>query len=103
MKDKLTCFPCFQTFCSFTPTKHSFTGRPCRSSHQQALLKFRCSPQCVYPAVKYQAHKEYTAALIIPTGIGAKIGGFAGDGLPTARAFASIVDCLIAHPNILNG
>jgi hypothetical protein len=34
---------------------------------------------------------------------GAKIGGYAGDGLPTARAFASVVDRLIAHPNILNG
>jgi hypothetical protein len=41
--------------------------------------------------------------LVIPTGTGAKIGGYAGDGLPTARAFASVVDRLIAHPNILNG
>ncbi|GJQ12415.1 hypothetical protein GpartN1_g4337.t1 [Galdieria partita] len=54
--------------------------------------------------VQFSDHqKEYTAALVIPTGTGARIGGYAGDGLPTARAFASVVDRLIAHPNILNG
>nr|WP_238718523.1 DUF3326 domain-containing protein [Petrachloros mirabilis] len=41
--------------------------------------------------------------LIIPTGIGAAIGGYAGDALPVARAMASVCDCLITHPNVLNG
>jgi len=41
--------------------------------------------------------------LIIPTGIGAAIGGYAGDGLPVAKAMASVVDTLIAHPNVMNG
>ncbi len=45
----------------------------------------------------------YTAILIIPTGIGAAIGGYAGDGLPVARAMAQAVDRLITHPNVLNG
>lgn len=40
--------------------------------------------------------------MIVPTGIGASIGGFAGDALPVARALASVVDCLISHPNVLN-
>lgn len=31
------------------------------------------------------------------------MGGFAGDGLPIARALASTVDHLITHPNVLNG
>lgn len=39
--------------------------------------------------------------MIVPTGIGASIGGFAGDALPIARALASVVDCLISHPNVL--
>lgn len=38
----------------------------------------------------------------MPTGIGAAIGGFAGDALPVARALSSVVDCLISHPNVLN-
>ena len=45
----------------------------------------------------------YTALMVIPTGIGASIGGFAGDALPIARTLAAAVDRLIAHPNILNG
>ncbi len=47
--------------------------------------------------------RPYTAVLIIPTGIGAAIGGYAGDALPVARAVAQICDRLITHPNVLNG
>jgi hypothetical protein len=47
--------------------------------------------------------RPYTAILIIPTGIGAAIGGYAGDALPVARAIAQVCDRLITHPNVLNG
>ena len=47
--------------------------------------------------------RPYTVVLIIPTGIGAAIGGYAGDGLPVARAIAQVADTLITHPNVLNG
>lgn len=47
--------------------------------------------------------KPYTVVLIIPTGIGASIGGYAGDALPVARAIAQTCDTLITHPNVLNG
>ncbi len=47
--------------------------------------------------------RPYTAILIIPTGIGASIGGYAGDALPVARAMAGVCDRLITHPNVLNG
>lgn len=46
---------------------------------------------------------NYTVVLIIPTGIGASIGGYAGDALPVARGIAQICDRLITHPNVLNG
>ena len=46
---------------------------------------------------------EYTAVLLVPTGIGAAIGGYAGDALPVARALAAVVDVLVTHPNVLNG
>lgn len=39
----------------------------------------------------------------MPTGIGAAIGGYAGDALPVARAIAQVADRLITHPNVLNG
>eukprot|EP00268_Persea_americana_P001977 TRINITY_DN10592_c0_g1_i2.p1 TRINITY_DN10592_c0_g1~~TRINITY_DN10592_c0_g1_i2.p1 ORF type:complete len:435 (-),score=77.29 TRINITY_DN10592_c0_g1_i2:536-1840(-) len=46
--------------------------------------------------------RPYTSVMIVPTGVGASIGGFAGDALPVARTLASVVDCLISHPNVLN-
>ncbi|NEP23560.1 DUF3326 domain-containing protein [Moorena sp. SIO3I6] len=47
--------------------------------------------------------RAYTVVLIIPTGVGASIGGYAGDALPVARAIAQVCDRLITHPNVLNG
>ncbi|MGY2779921.1 hypothetical protein ACVW0B_001832 [Thermostichus sp. MS-CIW-23] len=45
----------------------------------------------------------YTSLLLIPTGIGARIGGFAGDALPVARTLAAAAERVITHPNVLNG
>jgi hypothetical protein len=47
--------------------------------------------------------RPYTVVLIVPTGVGAAIGGYAGDALPVARAISAICDHLITHPNVLNG
>ena len=47
--------------------------------------------------------RPYTTVLIVPTGIGAAIGGYAGDALPVARAIAQVSDLVITHPNVLNG
>ncbi len=47
--------------------------------------------------------RPYTVVLIVPTGVGAAIGGYAGDAMPVARAIAQICDRLITHPNVLNG
>ena len=40
--------------------------------------------------------------MIIPTGIGAEIGGHAGDGNAAARLLASVSDTLVIHPNVVN-
>ena len=42
-----------------------------------------------------------TGAFIVPTGIGASIGGFAGDASKWARKFASKYK-LIVNPNVVN-
>ncbi|PMB28326.1 hypothetical protein CEN47_14150, partial [Fischerella thermalis CCMEE 5319] len=47
--------------------------------------------------------RPYTSILIVPTGIGAAIGGYAGDALPVAKAIAQVCDRLITHPNVMNG
>ena len=41
--------------------------------------------------------------LVIPTGIGCELGGYAGDALPAARVLAAASGCLITHPNVMNG
>jgi hypothetical protein len=41
--------------------------------------------------------------LLIPTGIGCDVGGYAGDALPAARLLAAASGCLITHPNVMNG
>ena len=40
--------------------------------------------------------------MIIPTGIGCKIGGHAGDANPVAKLLGSVCDNLILHPNVVN-
>ncbi|TYQ26921.1 DUF3326 domain-containing protein [Pseudanabaena sp. UWO310] len=47
--------------------------------------------------------QSFNVLLLVPTGINAAIGGYAGDALPVARAIASIADHVITHPNVLNG
>ncbi len=47
--------------------------------------------------------RPFTVGLLVPTGVGAAIGGYAGDALPVARAIAHVADRLITHPNVLNG
>lgn len=49
------------------------------------------------------SQRPFTVVLLVPTGIGATVGGYAGDALPVARVMASICDRLITHPNVLNG
>ena len=41
--------------------------------------------------------------MLVPTGIGCAIGGYAGDALPSARLLAAASGCLITHPNVING
>ena len=45
---------------------------------------------------------EFNAVMIVPTGIGAEIGGHAGDAAPAARLLAGACDTLITHPNVVN-
>ncbi len=46
---------------------------------------------------------KFNVLLLVPTGINAAIGGYAGDALPVARAISAIADNVITHPNVLNG
>lgn len=44
----------------------------------------------------------FNAVLLVPTGVGAEIGGHAGDATPVAALLAASCDTLITHPNVVN-
>ena len=50
----------------------------------------------------FENTNQFNAVLLIPTGIGAQIGGHCGDGNAVARLIASACDNLITHPNVVN-
>ena len=46
--------------------------------------------------------QQFNVVLAVPTGIGAEIGGHAGDAAPLARLLGASCDTLITHPNVVN-
>ena len=46
--------------------------------------------------------EQFNAVLLVPTGVGAEIGGHAGDAMPVATLLAAVCDTLITHPNVVN-
>jgi hypothetical protein len=51
---------------------------------------------------RYGGGKPFTIVHVVPTGIGATIGGFAGDASPATSVIAEVADRVITHPNVLN-
>jgi hypothetical protein len=62
--------------------------------HDESIFKFRKR--------KVVNNDSFNALLVVPTGIGAEIGGHAGDAGPVARMIAGLCDNLILHPNVVN-
>ena len=54
-----------------------------------------------YPR-SHEDHDSFNAIMLVPTGIGATVGGHAGDATPAATLLASVCDTLVTHPNVLN-
>ena len=50
----------------------------------------------------YEDAASFNVVMLVPTGIGAEIGGHAGDASPAAALLAHSCDIMITHPNVLN-
>lgn len=50
------------------------------------------------PAMPGSVH----VAMVVPTGVGAEVGGFIGDAGPWARVLQSVADTVLVHPNVVN-
>ena len=61
-------------------------------------------PQSIFDFARREIENtsKFNAVMIVPTGIGAEIGGHAGDATPAARLLAAACDTLITHPNVVN-
>ncbi len=61
-------------------------------------------PESIFRFVprKIERTDAFNAVFLVPTGIGAEIGGHAGDSTPAARVLAESCDTLITHPNVVN-
>lgn len=51
---------------------------------------------------KMERTESFNAVFIVPTGIGAEVGGHAGDSTPAAQVLAAVCDTLVTHPNVVN-
>ena len=51
---------------------------------------------------KVERTDSFNAVFLVPTGIGAEIGGHAGDSTPAARVLSTACDRLVTHPNVVN-
>ena len=79
---------------------------------------YHCEVGCLvgaHPAEREGAHSifefrrrgaektdRFNVVFLVPTGIGAEIGGHAGDATPAAQLLASGCDHLVTHPNVVN-
>lgn len=61
-------------------------------------------PQSIFHFVQRQVEntEHFNVVMLVPTGVGASIGGHAGDATPAAALLASVSDTLILHPNVVN-
>lgn len=55
-----------------------------------------------FTARSHENTSEFNVVMLVPTGIGADIGGHAGDATPAAALLANVCDSLITHPNVFN-
>lgn len=69
-----------------------------------ARARRRQSGRSIFELRRRGAEKadRFNVVFLVPTGIGAEIGGHAGDATPAAQLLASSCDNLITHPNVVN-
>ena len=60
------------------------------------------SPLFEFRRRSYESQSAFNVVFMVPTGIGAEIGGHSGDATPAAILLANIADTLITHPNVVN-
>jgi len=89
----------------FAVTESSSNGYHCELGILTGLDDAHISrPSSIFDFVPrdIESTDRFNVIMIVPTGIGAEIGGHAGDAGPAARLLAGACDTLITHPNVVN-
>ena len=86
----------------FAVTESGADGWQCELGVIEGESPYPVAPLFEFRKREYEAQGEFNVAFIVPTGIGAEIGGHAGDATPAAIAMAQVADTLITHPNVVN-
>lgn len=70
----------------------------------RSLLLQRPTPRSIFDFKRrlVERTEQFNTVLVVPTGIGAEIGGHAGDAGPVANMLGEVSDTLVVHPNVVN-
>ena len=83
-------------------TASSEAGYRCEAGLLTGLGRKWPAPLFRFVQRRVENSESFNAVLLVPTGIGAEIGGHAGDASPVAGLLAAVCDTLITHPNVVN-
>ena len=86
----------------FAVTKSGSSGWDCELGVSSGDFPYAPSSLFDFRKRSFEAHERFNVVMVVPTGIGAEIGGHAGDATPAAIALAQVADTLITHPNVVN-
>lgn len=91
-----------ETAVRFVVTSSGSGGWECELGVIHGDTAFVTAPLFEFRQRNFETHDRFNVAMVVPTGIGAEIGGHAGDATPAAIALAQVSDTLITHPNVVN-
>ena len=91
-----------ETAVRFAVTKSGREGWDCELGLISGDTPYPTAPLFDFRERSLEVQESFNVVLAVPTGIGAEIGGHAGDATPAAIALAQVADTLITHPNVVN-
>ena len=86
----------------FTVTKSANRSYECEVGVLSGEMPYPMAPLFEFRRRSHESPSDFNAVLIVPTGIGAEIGGHSGDATPAAILLSEVADSLITHPNVVN-
>ncbi len=86
----------------FAVTKSTRGGWDCELGVISGEVPYPSTPLFDFRKRGLEAQESFNVVMVVPTGVGAEIGGHAGDATPAAIALAEVSDTLITHPNVVN-